>query len=368
VIDIDPVLLEAFRYSHVKSSYLSVYEGTTLVSEVVGISSGSVKADRNQKARRSLECTIPLSQWQDVVGLNVIGSRVQAWTGYDLGGRKIVVPIGAFRVDELGRAQGGTLQVTASSLESYVIDDIFIDQLPIYTGANVVNEIKRLITESLPDVIFELDAFATSMSGVLLDKDLFLERDRWDTVIALAAFISCDVYCTPAGKFRIAKRPSMTDLVPVWRINEGPDGVLVAMNTKVSRANTFNGVLAMGQSSNADVIPCSYLLLDTDVSSPMRWGGPFGKKLYVYSDENLTTTAKCQAKAEELLAFYKAEDRNLDFSAIPNPALEPDDAVQVSMLDGTVETHLITSMTIPLGLGAWTAETLSNKDTGVLNP
>jgi hypothetical protein len=58
----------------------------------------------------------------------------------------------------------------------------------------------------------------------------------------------------------------------------------------------------------------------------------------------------------------------LDFSAIPNPALEPDDAVQVSMLDGTFETHLITSMSIPLGLGAWTADTLSNKDTGVLNP
>jgi hypothetical protein len=124
----------------------------------------------------------------------------------------------------------------------------------------------------------------------------------------------------------------------------------------------------MGQSSESAVPPWSAVSYDLDPESPTVWGGPFGKKPLIYQDDLLDTKEKCQAKADELLAFYRAEDRYLDFSAIPNPALEPDDVVQVSMLDGTTENHLITRMTIPLGLGAWTADTLSNKDTESLNP
>ena len=42
--------------------------------------------------------------------------------------------------------------------------------------------------------------------------------------------------------------------------------------------------------------------------------------------------------------------------------------MQVSTLDHREEIFLITSMTIPLGLDQWTAETLSNKSINLLNP
>lgn len=367
MITVDPLLLEAFRYSHTRTCVLSVYESTTKIADDIKISEGSVSADRGQKARRSLDCTIPLSQWEDVATLTVTKSRIQAWVGYDLGATSVLLPLGVFRVETLSRSNSGALKVSGISLEAYVIDDVAISNFSLDAGTNVLSKIQALIVESLPDATFEITTYAQSQSGVTLDRSISGKTDRWEVVTELATYIGCDVYCAPDGRFRVAKKPSMLALNPVWTINEGPDGVLVGMNTAVSRAKTYNAVLAMEQNSDAAIPPFSAVVYDTDPQSPTMWGGPFGKKLYTYQDDLLTSKAACTAKATELLAVFKAEDRSLDFSAIPNPALEPDDAVQVTMLDGTVETHLLTRMTIPLGLGAWSADTLSNKDLITMN-
>jgi hypothetical protein len=188
-----------------------VYEGTVPVSGVIKISDGSVTADRNQKARRVLNCTVPLSQWEDVIGLNVVASRLQAWTGYDLGGTNVLVPIGTFRVDELGRTNAGALAVSASSLESYVIDHAIVDTAAVPSGTAIIPKIQALILDSLPDATFELDDWATSQLATTLQDEIAGKRERWDLILDLAFSVTCDVYVTPAGKFRICKRPSMTD-------------------------------------------------------------------------------------------------------------------------------------------------------------
>lgn len=363
MIPVDPVLLSAFRQSHTKYCVLSVYEGTTQVAENVLISEGSVSADRYQKARRTLSCTIPLSQWQDVVGLNVISSRIQVWIGYDLGGSQVLVPLGVFRVDDLNRTDGGSLQVSGTSLEAYVIEDQFIDELVISVDEPIIAMIQELIIQSLPDASFVLDDWATSQLGARTQVALSAKRDRWDAVTQLAEHIDCDVFCGPDGKFRISRRPKMVDSLASWNLNEGPDGVLVSMNNRVSRDNTYNAVLVLGQNSDSSVPPFSAVAYDDAANSPTRWGGPFGRKLYVFQDDMMSSQEQCLLKAQELLEFFRAEDRELDLTAIPNPAIEPDDIVEVQMLDGTVERHLITAITIPIGLGTWSATTLSNKKT-----
>jgi hypothetical protein len=134
------------------------------------------------------------------------------------------------------------------------------------------------------------------------------------------------------------------------------------MGVSVSNESVYNAVVALGGSSNSDIPPVSAVAIDDNPASPTRWGGPLGKKPKILEqDELLGTVELCQAKADLLLQYYVAESRTLDMTALPNPALEPGDVVAISMLDGTVENHLLVSTSIPLGIGTWTADTLSTR-------
>jgi len=150
----------------------------------------------------------------------------------------------------------------------------------------------------------------------------------------------------------------------IGTIKEGKDGkggVLISMNTRVSRDETYNAVLAIAQSSNPDVAPVSDWVKDENPASPTRWGGPFGKKTYVLESSQFFTKADCTNGGKVMLERLKSEVRTVDFSAVPNAAIEPDDVLNIDMLDGSQEKHMIGQFTIPIGIGAWTAQTLAGR-------
>ena len=306
----------------------------------------------------------------------------------DLGGHSEPIPAGVFRVNELARTSAGELSVSATSLESYVIDNELLDESEwAKVGDNCLDAIQRLITACFPassPTTFDITPGAQAMSGVQLTTDLAV-GSRWDLIESYAFAIDCDVYCAPSGEFRIAKSPDIEAGKPVWRINEGPDGVLVSMNTRVSRDKVYNGVQVIAQSSNSDVPPVSGDMItvadlpgltqaERDALKVYEWGGLFGKRPLVFTDpsDELKLKADCNAKALVLLKEMLAEERTLDLSAIPNPAMEPDDIIEILRyhpISGVaeIEKHMIASMSIPLGLGEWTAQTLSNRTSEDLN-
>ena len=117
-------------------------------------------------------------------------------------------------------------------------------------------------------------------------------------------------------------------------------------------------MVASHQSS--DDVTISAVAFDDDPESATYYGGPFGKRILVLEpDPLLTTRDMCRAKAELTLERRRYPERELDLTFLPNPALEPDDVVQITMLDGTVENHLIRSLNFPLSAGTWTAATIS---------
>jgi hypothetical protein len=369
MIEVDEIFLRTMQSSRVADALINIYEGDRQIYTGARISSGDITVDRSQRARRSFSAEFPVAAHQDLP-LNVLTTRLQVWIGFDISAQMFLVPGGVFRVDSIARTNRGGLKVSATSLESYVIDNLFTESRVWDKGSDALGAILQLITESIPDAEFDIDDEIQARTSPLPYEITVQANDNpWDVIESLSFTLNADVYCAPDGKFRITKRKTLIDAVPVASISEGPDGVLVTLNVQVSRDKTYNAVLALGQSSDRDIPPVSYLARYTEETSPMRWGGPFGKKtLILEGDNQLTTKALCQAKAESELERAIAETRTLDFSAIPNPAIEPDDVISIDMLDGTKELHLITSMTIPLGLGTWSAQTLSAKNTELLNP
>lgn len=377
MIPVTQEFLDVIKHSHQITSVMTFYQwdqptaGIAEVDYTAKVISGSVTADRQQKARRNFSAEVALHEWEDVP-VDIISSRVQIWTGTYAGLSSMMVPVGVFRIDEIGRINAGTLSLSGSSLEEYVIDDQWTAAGKIAKNTPIINKIKEIIADSVPGAVeFDISPDAMARDELLpYDTPYKVGESKWDVVESLAFDIECDVYCDPMGRFRITPRPLMNGPKPVALLHEGPDGVLIALNTQVTRDKMHNGVVVISErSGGSETVTHSGIALDTDPTSPTRWGGPFGKRPMTHQVKSLTSDAQCKAKAEAMLLEYKATTRTLDFSAIPNPALEPDDVVQVSMLDGTYEDHLVTRIQIPFGLGDWMANTLSNKDqSSVTNP
>ena len=110
-----------------------------------------------------------------------------------------------------------------------------------------------------------------------------------------------------------------------------------------------------------DIPPVWDVVTDNNPQSKTYWGGPFGHVPKFYSNPNFTTKAQCTATATNMLAEATAENCNLDFTMLPNPALEPGDIVELVRLDGKIENHVVDAMTIPFGLGTWAVKTLASK-------
>ena len=135
-----------------------ITQGGQLVSNgyVAKVLSGNVTADRNQRARRSFSAEIALHDWEDVP-VNVVSSRVQIWTGVLMGSMEMMIPIGVFRVDTIGRKNGGTLSLGGSSLEEFVIESKWENTGRYTKGTPVLAEIQKIIRDCVPgDVTFDI--------------------------------------------------------------------------------------------------------------------------------------------------------------------------------------------------------------------
>lgn len=360
----DPLLLDLFRYSNTVLTKLDLYSGTELVQADVQISQGSVTSTWKANARRTFSATVvPLYMWEDL-RIDVYSARVRAFVGIEMQpGVKKYLCQGSYRVDSISRENAGAISISGTSFESYVIQDRFWTPTTPTTGVSTIASIKTLISDSFPPAEFVV----TATKDKLVEMTAPWERERWEAVTDLCESINAEVYCDADGRFVIADKINFAVAKnnPVWRVNCGPDGVLVTQSVANTRDKVYNGVVAYGATSEADKPPVSAVAVDNDINSKTYYGGPFGRVSRFYSNPNFTTVQQCQDAANNMLAESIAENREINFTMVPNPALEVGDVIQLSMLDGTTENHLITELTVPLGLGRYTAHTLASKAEGV---
>jgi hypothetical protein len=357
----DPLVLDMFRYSRKQVCRVDLFHGTTLDIRGLKVVSGSVGSDRKANVRRTLDCVLALDSWDDLP-LDVYHSRAQVWLGVETSPDKVALfPCGVFRINQLSRTRRGEISITGDSLEAYVIDDRFFTPRTPTKNASTLAAIQGLIRESLPDAIFHITATQ--------DKPIHMtapwDRDRWEAVTILADSIDAEVYNRADGRFVIANKLSFNTAAakPVWKVTAGQTGVLVSESVNNSRERVYNAVVAHAQNSATNVPPVWAAVVDANPASRTYWHGLYGHVPRFYSNPNFSTKAQCLSAAKNMLSEAIAENRTLDFTMVPNPALEVGDVVAVSIMDGTIENHMIDTLNIPLGLGTWSAGTLISKST-----
>lgn len=262
------------------------------------------------------------------------------------------IPLGYFRIDtpEQNLIPDGPIRISAPDRMAGIIDARLTAPRQFLSTATYGSVVQTLIEEVYPDAVIEWD---DSTDESTTGRSLIAEEDRYAFLNDLVTSLGKIWYFDHRGILVIKDAPSV-DSAAVYSVNYGAHGVLVDLNRKLTRKGVFNAVVATGEAADTTT-PSRAVAFDNNPSSPTYYSGRFGPVPRFYSSPFLTTNAQCLSAATALLERSLGLPYSVNFAAVPNPALEPYDVVNIkypttsgSHRHETTETHIIDQITIPL--------------------
>lgn len=347
--------LLSLRESHlISSSCTLVFPDGTEVD--VPIEAGQVTIDRTAQARRAGTVQIPWSlDLGEQLGVDV---RELPLGGYARLGRGICYPdttreealLGMLRVESVTwqtLEASATLEVTDRMAQ--VRDESFTT--PFLAGGL---RIADAAIQVVRDVFGSAISYLKPLDPPTILADVFYTGSRADALQILASAASAEVYFDADGSFVFGPADAVGS--EVWTVDAGATGVMINAAEALDRTGIYNGVVVEGQ-SDATSPPIMAVATFDDATSPIRWGGPFGKVAVYVTNTSAQDAAQAQAAAESLLNLRLKQTRQLTLTSSPNPALEAGDTIRVLFPDGRSEQHMIDAVSIDLGTGAQAIQT-----------
>ncbi len=359
MLPVSEEFLATLRGSHqvVTSVYLVTpgQTGVTPTGRELAVVEGAVTLDGTADVRGTLDLTVA-EPWPDGVGVDQLapyGSEVFVTRGVVLGNGKIQrAPLGYYRLTmvEQSDAPQGTLRLTGQDRMAGIVDARLLSPVQYSAATTYGQAVEDLVTGVYPGATIDWDDATDAQP---LGRAVVSEDDRYALLLDLVQSAGKIMFWDYRGVLVVKDPPDAA--APVWEVNAGRDGVLVSVGRALSREEVYNAVAATGEALD-DSPPVAGYAYDLDPASPTYWDGPFGKVPRFYSSPLLTTADQATKAAESLLAQSTGLPYVVDFSAVPNPALEPFDPVRVTYpVDMTRhprrarEIHVLAAITIPLG-------------------
>lgn len=348
------------RESGVRKTVADVYYDGHPVATDLAVSDGNIRVDLEGQIRRSGNVTIAdlgfvptLSKTLSPQGTEILIRKGVVYPN----GTEELVPLGVFQLEitewgELDRAPKLQVYDRAKSMSQSGLSSI-VSRSGYGAQAVVIEFLEWFYPNLAP--ISNVSLFAPGLTDyVLPGGHTFEQGDYWSAIQELCRNMGGDLHFDVSGQPRCTLiEPLDSQRVPVETIDAGESGVLVDATHSYSREGVYNAVSVVGAAQEDGITP-SAVAYNLDGSSPLRYGGPFGKVIQSVSDTSLTTAAQCYTRARTELERYTGLSYSLDFSAIPNPALDVGDFVKFVYPDGTAEIHQLATLSIPLGKGAFT--------------
>lgn len=381
--------LDLLRESHSVYAHVDLYFDGSLTVAGLSVVDGAVTVDRTQNVRRSCSLTFGdptlFASYIDSA-LNLYGAELRVYQGVVfLDGTKEEIPLGVFTLEDLDIEEsvaqsGGSLpKVTAYDRSQVLMRDQFLAPVD-YSGWDIKAAITTLVTTSMPSVKIVFDP--SLVSSILPGGSVFTQ-DRLGAVQTLCAAMGGEGYFDVLGVFQVVPIPALSQadfaaglISPAWTVDASTDaaiasgadsrGVLISAQRGLSRTDSFNGVSVFGVATGSAAQPYA-TAFDTDPLSPTYWGGtsatstpgPYGHVVSQNQNQAVTTTLQAQTSANAILNNSVGLSRSLNFTSLPNPALDAGDVVKAIFKDGTIEAHIVESLSVPLNptTGNFTAST-----------
>lgn len=348
------------RESGVRKTVADVYYDGQPVATDLAVSDGNIRVELEGQVRRSGSVTIADLRLVPSLSttLSPHGTEILIRQGVVFpNGTEELIPLGVFQLED---TTWGEID-RAPKLQIY-------DRSKAMSQSGLTSMVSRSGYTAQAVVIEFLEWFYPNLAPIdpvsLFDPDIenyrlpgghtFEQNDYWSAISELCRNMGGDLHFDVTGQPRVKKIEPLTgERIPVETVDAGERGILVDANHSHSREGVYNAVAVVGAAQDGGRTP-SAVAYNLDGSSPLRYGGPFGKVVLPVNDNTLTTDAQCYSRARTELERYTGLAYSLDFSAIPNPALDAGDFVKFIYPDGKAEIHQISTLSIPLGKGSFT--------------
>jgi len=315
----------------------------------IPIISGDVRYAASADVRATLDMETDPALWPKTMTdlLNPYGAEVFVERGVVKGsGEREWVAQGYYRIEsvEQDKVPDGPVRITGKDRMAGIVDAKLESPHQFSETATVTDVFDQLILDVYPTATIEYD---WSAAAELLHDSHVVEKDRYDFINQVVTALGKICYWDHRG-ILVVKEPPL-DTEPVWDITHGANGVLVELSRQRSREGVFNAAVVTGERAGTDMPPVWAAVRDTSTTSPTRWGGPFGKVPGFFSSSLITNYQGAANAARKKLAKIIGIPYSVNFSAVPNHALEPYDPVRVSYSDDArVEVHVLDELVIPL--------------------
>ena len=327
-------------------------EGVTPTGVELKLTSGALTLDANAVTRTYGSLTLAEPWSDDGTGIAPYGQELYVERAIVYGnGQREFVGLGYLRIVgvEQPDAPLGELQVEVQDRMSAIVDGRLLAPVQYLPTELLGDIVESLVTEVLPGQSIEWDD-ADELTAV--GRVVVCEEDRYGFLNELVTSLGKVWFFDHRGVLVVRDPPDA--LTPVSVVDAGRGGVLATASRGLSRAGVFNAVKATGEAFD-DALPVFAVAYDLNPASRTYWEGPFGKVPRFYSSPFITTTAQALKAAENLLAGSLGLPYSVDFSMVPNVALEPLDPVQLVYPPDLTkhprvrrEVHVIDTLSVPL--------------------
>jgi len=351
---VSAAFLQAVTESHVVASRVDVLVNGEVAHTITGTVEGQVTLDQTASVRGRCELTIvepDLIPTNYQALLTPYGNELRVYRGVrHPGGVDELVSLGVLRIDEVDivdGAEGPQIQLSGLDRSARVSDARFEEPYQVAEGTNTATAIQSVLQGGWPDIPLSLTNTSATTPAIAADEG----GDRWDFAQQLAKAVGMSLYFDGDGVCVTVPVSSATDS-PVSYIAEGEGGVLIQASRSWSREGTYNRVVAVGENTSDDAPPARGVAKYTNTGRPTYYYGSFGRVPRFYASPFVSTDAQAQSAAEAMLSRELGTTQQVTFGALVNPALEPDDVVRITRVaSGVDESHVIDSLTVPLGAG-----------------
>lgn len=363
--------LDTIRYPHkvvVRARLVETYQtGTDPVGVEIPIIDGDIRYDATADVRATLDMTTDGTGWSTSpkTPLTPYGNEIYVERGVEYAdGTREWVGQGYYRIYsvEQDSAPDGPLRIAGRDRMSGIIDARLTAPVSFGPNHTIRQVFERLVREVYPEaeIIYGFDP-----DGIALGRAQVAEEDRYGFLLEVTRSLGMVMYWDHTGALRVERAPDPAN--PVWTVNAGSGGVLVSMSRALDRDGAYNAMVVTGEAPDGNN-PVRAVAYNLNPASPTYWHGRFGKVPRFYSSPFITTAAQARTVATEMLRRVLGTPYSVDFTAVPNPALEPLDPVRVVYSDDhPAEVHVIEQMTLPLTPGGALTATTREKSQAYLN-
>lgn len=343
----------ALHAPHQRAFRVDLYSGTgELLQRGIPVLDGAITANMDNRVSRSGSFTVGPEFWPmlatDVLTPYQTVAKVFAGMRYGDGSEEL------FQLIE-GRV--GDVEMNADGLVTARVDDRAADVVGFEFESPrnseripLLNQIRRLITEALPDAVFGPDDVDTTA----ITPKLTWDTDRGDALDALAGALGARWYQLGNGSFVVRLLPYDVG-TPVQDLFDGEGGLLFTGAPKITRDGAANSVTLTVERADGGT-PFRVQARDTSPSSPTMFDGPFGRVSKLIKAQTPLTVGQATTMTRAELEASTALSSQWDIACQADYTLEPGDTVRTRITRHTLSrqeiviksTQLIDQITYPL--------------------